>query len=162
MAANQVVARDTLTDSTETYTFNYYSASDGKIYIREKSNYFSKPTLMIHFTEASGQPFYSPVNRTYTYRSSISGIRPAENEWDFQLCPSGGIPNASKDCYTQDYQGFAIASSGTLYYERSGDTHTFAFFDYKTFGKSISGRIVITDTEIGKPDYDGTHQDGSL
>lgn len=162
MTNNVIQYRDTLTGKDTTISFGYYFAEDGKVFVHQKSNRFSKPTLMIHFTEG-GMPYFPANDKTYTYRSTISGTRPPQGEWDFQFCPSGGVPNSTANCFTQDYIGtFTIDAEGTLYYQRSGDTFTLSFFDYQTGGYSFSGKIEFTNATVGDPNYDGSYITGTL
>lgn len=164
MSPNLIHYRNLSSGKDTTVSFSYYFAEDGKVYLHQKSNRFSTPqaNLMIHFTEG-GQPYFPANDKSYTYRTSVSGTRPAQGEWDFRFCPIGGVPGGNKDCFTQDYgSNFSISSTGTLTYKRSGDTFTLSFYDYQTDGFSFSGKIEFTNATVGDPNYDGTFESGSL
>lgn len=168
MTNNVIQYRDTLTGATDSIvSFSYYYVEDGKLYLHQLSNRFSTPqaTLTLHFIEGA-QPYFPANDKTYSYRTNVTGTRPNQGEWGFRFCPADRLPNSVKDCYTNDYAGSfpsqTVASKGTLYYQRSGDTFTFSFLDYRTEGYSFSGKFTFTNATAGDPNYDGSFDSGSL
>jgi hypothetical protein len=168
MTDNVIQYRDTLTGNVDSVvSFSYYYAEDGKIYLHQLSNRFSTPQAQfrIQFNEGT-QPYFPANDKTYPFRTNFLGGEPNQGEWGFRFCPANRIPNSLKDCHTNDVSGTfprqSVASTGTLYYQRSGDTFTFSFFDYRVDGYSFSGKFTFTNATVGDANWDGSFTAGSL
>lgn len=172
MSANSIIMEDSATGAKTTYNFNYYavraenSGKSAHVYVRENQGAFPPgDQFTLNLTEGENNPVLSSGNKTYAYRTPPIATYPETDEWQFRLCPSGGIPDKNYDCYTQE-QGpgpfYEILSETKMFYERNGETHTFMFENHKRDDKTFMGKIVITNSEIGKASWDGTEQTGSL
>lgn len=172
MSSNSIVMTDVGTNAKTTFDFDFYtvnSTNSGKsasIFVHKNQNPFTGgDQFLLVFTEGQNNPILPGSDKTFAYRTPPIATYPDSSEWQFKLCPDGGISDQNYDCYTQE-QGSApfyrILSETKMFYERNGDTHTFMFENHMQDDKTFMGKIVVTNTEMGKANWDGSQEKGSL
>lgn len=171
---NTVKMVDTLTNVQTDYVFNYYSVlklfgnngdSAITVALKEDDSFFSGDIARLTFTNGSGNPFIPTANKNFNFRTHPTNTYPNQGEWQLRFCPEGGIADKNYDCYTQNQEGppfYRILSKTKLFYERTGDKHTFMFENHLVDDKMFSAKFEITNAEISKASYDGTEEKGSL